>query len=111
MSFYKISLQQQSNSVKFDALTIPAIDNYSNYCIVAFHGDFFIIQASFSDNKVTLHKIHKNGIIEKLSEDFTKISLGFVRNSKICSRGLYQNKEERIIARLMRVWVFATAWV
>jgi len=99
MSFYKISLQQHFVSVKFDALTMPAIDNY---CIVPFQGDYFIIQASLLDNKLTLHKIHKNGVIEKLSEDFAKVQIIFGgttsgTSNKICRRGIYDNKEERII--------------
>ena len=99
MSFYKISLQQNFDTLKFDALTMPAIDNY---CIVSFQGDFFIIQASLLYNKLTLHKIHKNGFIEKLSEDFAKVQIifgetTFGTSNKICRRGIYKNKEERII--------------
>ena len=87
------------DSLRFDPLTMPAIENN---CIVSFQGDFFIIQASLFDNKLTLHKIHKNGFIQKLSEDFAKIQIifgetTFGTSNKICRRGIYKNKEERII--------------
>ncbi|CBY09479.1 unnamed protein product [Oikopleura dioica] len=104
--FYKITLQP--GTAKLDKLSTSVLEPShisSSFCIVPFHGDYFIIQEevlAIDSFKLTHYKINQAGIIEKLSEDFTKISLGFVRNSKICSRGLYQNKEERIIARPLR---------
>ena len=71
----------------------------SSCCIVPFHGDYFIINEETIANvshKLTLFKINQAGIFEKLSEDFPKIWISF-GTGKICSRGIYQNKEERII--------------
>ncbi|CBY12138.1 unnamed protein product [Oikopleura dioica] len=75
-------------------------DDKGSCCIVPFHGDYFIINAdkriATVSHKLTLFKINQAGIFEKLSEDFPKISIAFGAG-KICSRGIYQNKEERII--------------
>jgi hypothetical protein len=83
------------------------IDWFFRFCSVQFRGDLYVIrvrnrlgkQEYFELNKwsLTLHKISKNKRVEKISEDFVTVQITFDENAKICSRGIYQDEEDRII--------------
>ncbi len=97
---FKIFLFSQSNTVKFGELLWSS--DLTNFCIVQFHGDFFVIQqvgAGLRNYKLTLHKIDKNGNIVKVSENYVSMQIIFADDTKnkICSKGIYQNEEERLI--------------
>ena len=49
------------------------------------------------DYRLTLHKISKNKRVEKITEDFVTVEVTFDENAIICSRGIYQDEEDRII--------------
>ena len=49
------------------------------------------------DYRLTLHKISKNKRVKKITEDFVTVIIRFDENAKICSRGIYQDEEDRII--------------
>jgi len=98
-SILKVSLSSQSDTVKFDELSWSS--DIRNFCIILFRGDYFVIEQVHTglNYKLILHKIDKNGNLTKLSEDYVtvQITFGDRTNGKICSRGIYQNEEERII--------------
>ena len=67
-SFYKITLQSESKTVKFEDLT--ASHFFSNFCIVNFYGYFYVITAGYVGTvkyQLTLYKIDENDNLKKLS--------------------------------------------
>ena len=102
-NLYKVSLQL--NTVKFERINenhlLGEIDQYYRFCSVQFRGDFYVIKQEEllgRDNyRLTLHKISKNKRVEKIREDFVTVFIIFEENAKICSRGIYQDVEDRII--------------
>ena len=103
LNFYKVSLQ--SNTVKFEHIyenhLLGEIYDLYNFCSVKFRGDFYVIKQVYSvelENwRLTLHKISKNKRVIKISEDFVDVTITFAEYAKICSRGIYQDEEDRII--------------
>ena len=76
------------------------IDDLFGFCSVQFRGDFYVIkqeQLGTKNYRLTLHKISKNKRVEKITEDFVTVLIRFDDNAKICSRGIYQDEEDRII--------------
>ena len=102
-NLYKVSLQL--NTVKFERIyenhLLGEIDQYYRFCSVQFRGDLYVIKQKEllgRDNyRLTLHKISKNKRVEKIREDFVTVFITFDENAKICSRGIYQDVEDRII--------------
>ena len=102
LNLYTVSLQ--FNTVKFEHINenylLGEINYFYNFCSVQFRGDFYVIKQEFVDvdyRKLTLHKISKNKRVVKITEDFITVSIRFDENSKICSRGIYKDEEDRII--------------
>jgi hypothetical protein len=76
------------------------IDHVLSFCSVQFRGDFYVIKQEYLGNdnfRLTLHKISKNKRVKKITEDFVNVLIIFDRNAKICSLGIYQDEEDRII--------------
>jgi hypothetical protein len=102
MNLYKVSLQ--FNTVKFEHIhenhLLGEINYFNNFCSVQFRGDFYVIKqefVGFENYRLTLHKISKNKRVKKITEDFVTVIIRFDENAKICSRGIYQDEEDRII--------------
>jgi hypothetical protein len=101
INLYKVSLQ--FNTVKFDHIyenhLLGEIEHDLSFCSVQFRGDFYVIKQELlgPDNfKLTLHKISNKKRVEKITEDFVTVKIRF-DEAKICSRGIYQDEEDRII--------------
>jgi hypothetical protein len=98
MNLYKVSLQ--FNTVKFEHIhenhLLGEINYFNNFCSVQFRGDFYVIKQE-RDYRLTLHKISKNKRVKKITEDFVTVLIKFDKHAKICSRGIYQDVEDRII--------------
>jgi hypothetical protein len=98
INFYKVSLQ--FNTVKFERIyenhLLGEMNRFFSFCSVQFRGDFYVIKQE-RDYRLTLHKISKNKRVKKITEDFVNVLIIFDKNAKICSRGIYQDEEDRII--------------
>ena len=76
------------------------INYFLSFCSVQFRGDFYVIKQELLgvDNyRLALFKISKNKRVEKISEDLVTVIIRFDENAKICSRGIYQDEEDRKI--------------
>jgi hypothetical protein len=93
------------NTVKFERIyenhLLGDINDLFSFCSVQFRGDFYVIKQERllgrDKFRLTLHKISQNKRVEKITEDFVNVLIIFDKNSKICSRGIYQDVEDRII--------------
>ena len=96
-SVFKLS---PSQTIQFEELSSESIDSLTmeSYCVVLFRGHFYVIESRYIHigTILTLYRISDDGNIEKLSEEYVRVSINF-SYAKICASGLYQKDDERIM--------------